>query len=139
LADFSSSSPITIKAETYYNSGYNVISSTSGEKWTMSNQNNANVSPSSISSGAFNETWSTSAGTDKTCVPPRTGDLVISGSCTLPNNADAQANVEVQSGSNVLTIPNGFKLTIPFSTNHLLVHGPTGGVLIKHGGTISTH
>ena len=61
--------------------------------------------------------------------------------CTVPNNVAAQGNVEVQSGSNVLTIPSGVKLTIPFATNHLQVDTSTGlaGVLIKHGGTISSH
>jgi hypothetical protein len=141
LAVFGNPTP-TIPGKIFYSNFYNGLSSaTIAAKWTMSNQNNNNTRLGSISSDSFSETWLASDGTYGTCVPPRTGDLVVSASCTVPNNAAAHSgNVEVQSGDNLLTIPSGFTLTIPFSTNHLKVDtsGGLAGVLIKVGGKISS-
>jgi hypothetical protein len=69
------------------------------------------------------------------CLPPAGVDWTITSSCTLTSSATASKNVIVNNGA-VLTIPSGMTLTIPFKTNHLLIHSG-GGVLIKAGGAIN--
>ena len=68
------------------------------------------------------------------CLPPNSGDWVITTSCTLGKSAAAPANVIVQNNS-VLIIPNGKSLNIDFTHNHLLVKKGSG-VLIKSGAKI---
>ncbi len=70
----------------------------------------------------------------QSCVPPSSGDWILSSSCTLSSTFTAPANVIVQSG--VLTIPNGLRLNIDLVHNYLLVKSG-GGVLIKAGGAIN--
>lgn len=73
--------------------------------------------------------------TSPTCSLPASGNWTVSSNCTLSSTITAPQNVIVQSGS-VLTIPNGLRLNIDFTHNHLLVKSG-GGVLIKSGGAIN--
>jgi len=75
------------------------------------------------------------ATTVPTCLPPSSGDWVITSSCILASNAIAPANVIVQNNS-VLTIPAGLSLDIDFINNFLKVEFGSG-VRIKAGGTIT--
>ncbi|HSB57941.1 MAG TPA: Ig-like domain-containing protein, partial [Nitrosopumilaceae archaeon] len=68
------------------------------------------------------------------CLPPNSGDWVITSSCTLTSSATAPANVIVQNNSK-LTIPSGLSLDIDFIHYHLLVKSGSG-VLVKSGGKI---
>jgi hypothetical protein len=69
------------------------------------------------------------------CLPPASGDWVVTSSCTLGSSAAAPANIIVDTGA-VLTIPSGLRLDIDFTHYHLLVRAG-GGVLIKAGGAIN--
>ncbi len=68
-----------------------------------------------------------------TCVPPVSGDWMITTSCNLANTATAPANVIVSSGV-VFTIPSGLSLTVPSSEGLMVEAG--GGVIVVFGGNI---
>ena len=70
------------------------------------------------------------------CVPPWSGDWNMTSSCALSNNATAPANVIIPPNV-VLTIPNGFTLTINFGVYHLLIK-PGGQLYIQPYGKISS-
>ena len=70
-----------------------------------------------------------------TCVPPTSGDWIISFSCTLSSSEVAPGNVIVQNGA-VLEIPAGLSLDIDFVNNFLRIEFPSG-VLIKAGGSLT--
>lgn len=89
-----------------------------------------------LANGHLVPTWSTFIGSiNFDCVPPISGDWIITASCTLASSATAQANVIVQNNS-LLTIPNGISLNIDFKNNHLLVKSGSG-VYIAPGGKIT--
>jgi hypothetical protein len=71
-----------------------------------------------------------------TCVPPSSGDWVLSSGCTLSSSVTVPGNVIIESGT-VLTIPSGTTLTIHFGSYHLLVY-PGGQVFIASTGKLSS-
>ncbi len=73
--------------------------------------------------------------TVESCLPPSSGDWIITSSCTLNSSTTAPANVIVQNNS-VLTIPAGLTFDIDFVNFNLTVKSGSG-VLIKAGGTIT--
>ncbi|MCK5525120.1 MAG: hypothetical protein KAI83_18485 [Thiomargarita sp.] len=84
---------------------------------------------------ASNNEGSITIGTPGGCVPPPSGDWIITNSCTFEGSATAPANVIVKDGA-VLTIANGAALDIDFLNHNLTVKQGSNGVLIKNGGKI---
>lgn len=68
------------------------------------------------------------------CLPPGSGDWVITSHCVVNRSAVAPGNVTVQNGA-TLTIPQGLSLDIDLKTKKLLVKSGAG-VKIKAGGKI---
>ena len=68
------------------------------------------------------------------CVPPLSGDWVLTESCALEENASAPADVIIHPNT-VLTIPSDRTLFIDLLSHKLLIK-KEGGVLIKQGGTV---
>ena len=69
------------------------------------------------------------------CIPPGSGDWIITDDCTLSNNSIAAGNVIVTNGA-ILTIPGNLTLDIDF-TNFGLQINSGGGILIKANATIT--
>ncbi len=69
------------------------------------------------------------------CIPPVSGDWIITENCTINSSVTARENVIVQNDS-VLTIPSGITLDIDYATFNLTVQSGSG-VLIKSGGTLT--
>lgn len=67
------------------------------------------------------------------CVPPGTGDWLLTQSCTLNNSITITGNVIIANGA-VLTIPNGLTLTITSGNSITVLSG--SGMLIEFGGTV---
>jgi len=80
------------------------------------------------------KTMVTTAPTIGGCVPPASGDWVVTSSCTYTANLSSPANVIVQNNA-VLTIANGAMLNIDMHNFALRVKSGSG-VLIKAGGKI---
>src|SRR5437660_1047250 len=89
-----------------------------------------------LPNGHLVPSWSTFIGSiNFDCVPPPSGDWIITASCTLAKSADAPANVIVQNNS-LLTIPNGISLNVDFK-NHFLLVNSGSGVYIAPSGKIT--
>ncbi|MCP4658760.1 MAG: hypothetical protein GY856_25395 [bacterium] len=71
---------------------------------------------------------------DTSCLPPATGDWLVTASCIFTGQATAPADVIVEPGV-VLTIEAGAVLEIDLRNHKLLVR-EEGGVLVKKDGTL---
>lgn len=81
-------------------------------------------------------TWSTFIGSIVLdCVPPSSGDWIITSNCTLANSATVPGNVIINNNS-LLMVPSGTTLSIDFTRYHLLVNSGSG-VLVQPGGRIA--
>ncbi|MDH3277749.1 MAG: hypothetical protein OEM21_06575 [Nitrosopumilus sp.] len=81
------------------------------------------------------EVFDASSFVPENCMPPGSGDWMITQSCILESSTSTPGNVIIQNGV-VLTVPNGLTLDIDF-TNFGLNVNSGGGVLIKNGGKIT--
>ncbi|MGB6463327.1 MAG: hypothetical protein WA799_00175 [Nitrosotalea sp.] len=85
-------------------------------------------------SGGSNPTFSTTL--IHGCLPPASGDWIVTNSCTLRNSSTSPQNIVVTQDS-VLAIPNGVTLIVHFNSNKMVINYGSG-VLIQQGGNVKT-
>ena len=71
------------------------------------------------------------------CYPPRSGDWIVTNSCTLEKTENAWGNVIVENNT-VLTIPSDLILAIDFHQYHLFIEQGSGVKIQSGGGIVAT-
>ena len=68
------------------------------------------------------------------CMPPQTGDWIITKSCTITADVIAPANISIQNNS-ILIIPDGVTLDVDLENYNIMIKSDST-IIIRQGGTI---